>query len=358
MDVARAAGVSLATASRALASSDLVLPDTQERVRQAATMLGYVPHGAARALASRRSRTIGAVLPTIDNPIFASATQALARELANDSFTLLLASDEYDPQMEASVTRTLIERGVDGLVLVGMDHPPSLFHAVAQASIPYELLWTIDPNRFHHCIGFDNREASARCARHLLDLGHRRFAVLSGELRHNDRARDRVAGVRDALASRNIELPEERIVETPFSLSGGRAGVRTLWDRLGKDGFTALICGNDLIALGALIECTVQGVAVPASLSVVGFDDIELSAEFTPALTTIHVPSADIGRIAAQRLLARLAGKRVPRMHQIQVDLVVRDSTAAPPARRSRPAAPGKRARRLQTGRPAKRSCP
>jgi LacI family transcriptional regulator len=214
---------------------------------------------------------------------------------------------------------------------------------MAQASVPYELLWTIDPSRFHHCIGFDNREASARCARHLLDLGHRDFAVLSGELRNNDRARDRVAGVRDALAARNIDLPPGRIVETPFSLGGGRAGVRALWDRLGKEGFTALVCGNDLIALGALIECAAQGVRVPETLSVVGFDDIELAAEFSPALTTIHVPSADLGRIAAERLLARLAGKRVPRVHEIQVELVVRGSTAAPAPARNGGASRGRR---------------
>src|SRR5689334_8939153 len=99
LDVARAAGVSLATASRALGAPGMVLPERQQRVREAAERLGYVPHGAARALASRRSRTVGAVLPTIDNPIFASATQSLARELASASYTLLLASDEYDPAM-------------------------------------------------------------------------------------------------------------------------------------------------------------------------------------------------------------------------------------------------------------------
>lgn len=331
-DVARAAGVSLATASRALGDPGLVLPRTQERVREAAEMLGYVPHGAARALASRRSRTIGAVLPTVDNPIFASATQTLARELARSSYTLLLASDEYDPAVEVSATRALIERGVDGLVLVGMDHPPELFHAIAQAGVPYELVWTLDRGRFHHCIGFDNREASAACARHLLDLGHRRFAVLSGEMEHNDRARDRVAGVRDALAARRIDLPASAIVETPFSLRGGREGLDALWQRLGRDGFTALVCGNDLLALGALIECAARGVKVPRDLSVVGFDDIELSAEFTPGLTTMHVPSADIGRIAAERLLARLEGKRVPRLQPIDVGLVLRDSTAPAPA--------------------------
>ena len=106
--------------------------------------------------------------------------------------------------------------------------------------------------------------------------------------------------------------------------------------RLGRDGFTALVCGNDLIALGALIECAAQGVDVPRSLSVVGFDDIELSSEFTPPLTTIHVPSGDIGRIAAERLLARLAGKRVPRLHAIDVKLIERGSTAKAPAKSAR----------------------
>jgi LacI family transcriptional regulator len=216
-------------------------------------------------------------------------------------------------------------------VLVGVDHPPELYHAIAQASVPYELLWTLDPARFHHCIGFDNREASAVCARHLLELGHRGFAVLSGETRHNDRARERVAGVRDALAARKIRLAEERVVETSFSLHGGREGLRKLWQRLGRASFTALVCGNDLIALGALIECAAQGVRVPDQLSVVGFDDIELSSEFTPALTTIRVPSADIGRLAAQRLLARLGGKRVPRAQALEVELIVRGSTARPP---------------------------
>jgi len=334
LDVARAAGVSLATASRALGEPRLVLPETRERVRQAAERLGYVPHGAARALASRRSRTIGAVLPTIDNPIFASATQSLARELARASYTLLLASDEYDPAMEVSATKALIERGVDGLVLVGLDHAPEVFHALAQASVPYELLWTVDRGRFHHCIGFDNREASAACARHLIELGHRRFAVLSGELQHNDRARDRVAGVRDALAARRFPLPESRVVQTAFSLQGGRKGLRTLWERHGRDGFTALACGNDLIAVGALMECAAQGVDVPGDLSIIGFDDIELAGECTPALTTMRVPSGDIGRIAAERLLARLEGKRVPRVHAIDVDLIVRSSTARP---RSKP---------------------
>ena len=122
-DVARTAGVSLSTASRALAEPGLVREDTRAKVEKAAARLGYMPHGAARALASRRSRTIGAVLPTVDNPIFASATQAIAQELSASGYTLLLAAYDYAPDTEVAVTRALLERGVDGLVLVGADHP-------------------------------------------------------------------------------------------------------------------------------------------------------------------------------------------------------------------------------------------
>jgi LacI family transcriptional regulator len=330
-DVARTAGVSLATASRALGSPELVHPETQEKVRTAADLLGYVPHGAARALASRRSRTIGTVLPTIDNPIFASATQALARALSAASYTLLVASHEYDPATEVTVTRTLLERGVDGLVLVGIDHSPELFHTIARAGVPYELTWALDPAGHHHCVGFSNREAGRQLAQHLLDLGHRRFAVLSGYTAHNDRARERLAGVRDALASQRLRVPDDSVVETAFSLSAGRAALRQLWERLGREGFTALVCGNDLLALGALLECAAERIEVPRSLSVVGFDDIELGAEFTPALTTMHVPSSDIGRLAAQRLLARLEGKREPRAWETPVNLVVRETTGPAP---------------------------
>lgn len=332
VDVARAADVSLATASRALAEPTLVHQETQERVRDAAAMLGYVPHGIARALASRRSRTIGAVLPTIDNPIFATAAQTLARALSSASYTLLVASHEYDPETEIAVTRALIERGVDGLMLVGLDHTPELFHTVAQAGVPCELSWALDTSGYHHCVGFSNREASFRSTQHLLDLGHQRFAALSGYTQNNDRARERLAGMRDALAARHIDLPAERIVETSFSLRSGSTALLSLWERCGRDAFTALVCGNDLLALGAMLACAAHGVAVPQSLSVVGYDDIELAAEFVPALTTIHVPSAEIGQLTAERLLARIAGKREPRIHEIPAELVVRSSTA-PPAR-------------------------
>jgi LacI family transcriptional regulator len=324
-DVARAAGVSLATASRALAEPALVRTETRERVQGAASMLGYVPHGAARALATRRSRTIGTVFPPVDNPIFAAATQALARELSNSGYTLLLASHEYDPVAELAATRTLLERGVDGLVLVGMDHEPELYALVRQAGVPYELMWSVDSSGHHPCVGVAHRIASARATQHLLELGHREFAVVAGRTAHNDRTRERLAGVREALAARAIELRAERVVESEFALPQARAAFGLLLAR--APGFTALVCGNDVLAIGALAECASRGIAVPGRISVVGFDDIDMASGVTPALTTVHVPAAEMGRRAAARMLARLAGSPVAHVEELPADLIVRAST-------------------------------
>jgi len=329
-DVARSAGVSLATASRALADPGLVRDATRTRVRDAAAMLGYVPHGAARALASRRSRTIGAVFPPVDNPIFAAATQSLAHALAGAGYTLLLATHEYDPAAELAVTRTLLERGVDGLVLVGLDRDPAVFQLLRQAGVPYEITWSLDTTGFHHCVGVAHRIASVRATQHLLDLGHREFAVLSGHTAHNDRTRERLAGVREALAARAIELRAERVIESVFNLPQARAAFARLHAH--APGFTALVCGNDVLAIGALCECVARGIRVPQSLSVVGFDDIDMASGASPPLTTVRVPAAQIGRRAAARILARLAGDAVPHVEELPATMVVRASTGRAPA--------------------------
>jgi len=328
-DVARAAGVSLATASRALSAPQLVHAETRARVLSAAERLSYVPHGAARALATQRSRTVGAVFPPVDNPIFASATHALAQELAAAGFTLLLASHDYDPDAELAAARALIERGVDGMVLVGTDHAPALYRLLEQAGLPFELTWSLDPGGFRHCVGLSHRLASAHVTQHLVELGHREFAVIAGVVRYNDRARERLAGVRETLAARGLALPAERVVEAPFSVADGRAALGRLLAR--APGFTALVCGNDPLAIGAVLEAQARSIAVPQALSIAGFDDVELAAQISPGLTTVHVPSADIGRLAGRRLLARLEGKRVRRSEEVPAPLVLRGTTGPAP---------------------------
>ena len=332
-DVARLADVSTATVSRALTLPHKVKPLTLARVQEAVRGLGYVTHGAARALASRCTHTIGAVIPTLDNAIFANTTHALQKALDEAGYTLLLACHEFDAAVEVRVTRALIERGIDGLVLLGTSHEPELYAMIAARHLPYVLTWALDDSGQHPCVGFDNRAAALQLANHLLELGHREFAMISGVTANNERARDRLNGVRAALAARGIKLAPERVLERPYSLASGRAGLRTLM--AGKTPPTAVMCGNDVLAIGAIAECNTLGIAVPQHVSITGFDDMEIASLLFPGLTTVHFPTAELGQLAATHMLARLAGARTASRHELPVELKVRGTTA-PPARGQR----------------------
>lgn len=329
-DVARLARVSTATVSRALTLPHKVRPRTLARIEQAVQALGYVAHGAARALASRRTRTIGAVIPTLANAIFANTTHALQRTLDEAGYTLLLASHEFDAEVEVRATRALIERGIDGLVLLGTSHHPSVFRMIGTNRIPYVLTWALDPNGTHPCVGFDNRAAAMRVAEHLLDSGHRDFGMISGLTAHNERARERVEGMRAALAARGVRLPDYRIVEKPFTPGAGREGLREI---TGKPPCpTAIICGNDILAIGAMAECHALGLQIPEDISITGFDDMEFASLVTPGLTTVRFPTAELGIYAARHLMRKLAGEAVEVRRELPIELVVRGTTAPPRA--------------------------
>jgi LacI family transcriptional regulator len=328
-DVALLAGVSTASVSRVLNEPDKVRPEMRQRVMAAVEQLGYVPDGAARALASGRLRTVGAIVPTLDNAIFASGINALQRRLAQRGFTLLVASSEYDKDEELREVHALVVRGVDGLVFVGGSHDPKLYKLLAAKGLPYVNTWVYAPEQGHPSIGFDNRAAGRRMADYLLDLGHRRIAMVAGFTAHNDRARGRVEGVREALEKRGLEIAPGHFLERAYDVREGREALRTLL-RLPEPP-TAVICGNDVQAMGALFEAQAQGVAVPAALSIIGFDDLPVSASLVPALTTIRVPAADIGRRSADYLLDRLAGQDPPAHTELDAELVVRGTTAPPP---------------------------
>lgn len=331
-DVARAAGVSTATVSRALTLPHKLRPDTLKKIEAAVQALGYVAHGAARALATRRTHTVGAVIPTLDNAIFANTTHALQQALDAAGYTLLVASHEFDPDQELRVTRTLLARGVDGVVLVGTTHHPELFRLLEAHGTPYVLSWALDRVGRHPCVGFDNRAAAIRLVKYLLELGHRRFAMIAGITANNERAQQRRDAVGDALAARGIRLAPARVVEKAFTFDAGREGLAELLDH-GTLPPTAVICGNDVLALGAIAECHARGIQVPGDVSITGFDDMEIAAIVTPRLTTVRFPTAELGSLAAQHLLARLAGRSVPQRRELPVELVVRESTAPPRSR-------------------------
>lgn len=327
-DVANRAGVSPATVSRVLSQPNIVRSEKQMRVHDAISALGYVRDGTARALVSGNTGAVGVVVPTIDNAIFSRAIQALQRTLSEAGYRLLVASHEYNTSTELVAARTLIEHGIDALVLVGIDHAPELWTLVDCSPLPLVLTWSIAEGR--DCVGFDNRQAGRIAAEHLLSLGHRTFGIISGNLQHNDRASARIAGVRDALADAGLGIPDWRISQQSFSLAGGRAGLAALLSLELPP--TAVIGGNDLLAAGALFEAQSRDLRVPEQLSIIGMDNLELSEHVTPALSTVNLPTAELGRRAAELVLARLEKASAPKAIELPIDLIVRKSTGRPPS--------------------------
>lgn len=331
IDVARRAGVSTATVSRALNEPAKVRPELAERVRTVIREMGYVPHGAARALASQRSFAIGAIIPTLDNAIFARGIGALQQRLSESGYTLLLATSEYDMERELFQAEKMIERGIDGLMLIGDAHDQRLYEMLSAKGVPYINAWVYRDESPHPCIGFRNRAAAHHIASFLLDLGHRKIGMIAGISQGNDRAADRIAGVRDALAERDLSLDDSRLLERRYDISEGREGLRSLAGS--SDPPTAIICGNDVIAFGVLFEAAAMGILVPEQLSIVGFDDLDLASQVSPALTTMHVPSLRMGSGAADYLLGCLAGDAPARVGELEASLIVRGTTAPPAAR-------------------------
>lgn len=327
-DVADTAGVSTATVSRCLNQPDKVREEVRERINQAIQTLGYVPHGAARALASRRSHAIGAIVPTIDNTIFSQAIHHLQLGLTKNNFTLLLANHGYSLDEELREVQTLLTRGIDGIVLVGELHHPEVFEAIERHHIPYVNLWTYNPTSEYSCIGFDHIKAGSQLAQHLLDLGHRHIGIISGIQENNDRAILRLEGMKQALSQANLHIPNESIVECHYSVEQASKALHQLLDQHPE--ITAVSCGNDILALGALYAARERGLSVPDDLSITGFDNMEMIPFLQPALTTVNSPSRRMGQCAADYMIRQVQQDSIGiERIELSADLIIRETTGA-----------------------------
>lgn len=325
------AGVSTATVSRVINAPDQVQSETCILVRDAMQKLRYVPHGAARALRSHRSRMIGAVVPSFSYALYARTTSAMQAVLDDAGYSLVVAEHHYDLAAELRVTEQLLSRGVDALVFVGLHHDPALFAMLADTGRPYVLTWGVDAMRRHPSIGFDNRAATYAMAQHLIGLGHRRFGLLSAYPDGNDRATERGGGLRDALRQAGLSLDDACVQYGPIDLAAASAMMQRLLALKKRQRPTAVMATNDVFAVGAMMACREAGLAIPGDISITGVDNTDLGATQTPPLTSIGTPIVEIGRAAAEQLLARLGGRPYDAFQALPFQLVLRGSTGRAP---------------------------
>jgi DNA-binding LacI/PurR family transcriptional regulator len=324
-DVAQRAGVSPITASRALSRPELVRDETRHKVLAAAQELDYLPNLAAQTLTGSRSRMIGVVVPTLANPIFADALQALSEGLAQAGYQLLMGSNEYDLDAEERLIRTFIARRADALVLTGTRRTAAADKLIRNHRIPMLEIWNVHAHPRHYMVGLSHFEAARTMGRYLLSKGYRRIAYIGGRLRNNDRATARYRGFARAMTEAGRQLDQSLVVETDFSFEGGvQAMAQVLAARRRPD---AVFASSDVVALGAYVECRRRSVRIPQDLALAGFDDGPTSALVEPGLTTIRIPRREIGLRAAQVALALIHGQGEPRKaHDLGFELVIRGS--------------------------------
>ncbi len=314
-DVAKAAGVSVTTASRVFSkSTHSVSSATRQKVEAAAARLDFEPNRLARGLVTSRSQIIGVVVHDISDPYFGGLVRALEDRLGRADYQLVVVSSDREPAKELTYLKALIGQRVDGIVLAASSITnPEYELSVTETIARYRRQGGAVVLLSEHIVSaprvrFDNRGGAREMVSHLVRLGHRRIAHLRG---HHDLATSnvRLDGYRDALANAGIAVDESLVVDGDYTIEGGRAAAV---DLLGRADFTALFASNDLMAIGACRGLIDAGVDIPGQISVAGFDDIVL-AEYGPVpLTTYEVPIAEMGRLGAELMLSLLEGGEAP----------------------------------------------
>lgn len=332
-DVAEAAGVSLATASRSLSGAAGVSESVAERVREVARSLGYVANMHARSLAAGKSRSVGLVVHEIGDPYFAEIASGVLHVAAPAGLTVQICHSGRDPELELEQIRTLVANRVGAILIAGSGFVDPQVQAGARADLD---AFRAGGGRVavigRHHLGTDavlpdNEGGGRSMAAHLTGLGHRRIALVTGSRRLTTIA-DRLAGVAEAVEAAGIRYADLPVAEAEFTREGGRRAAEELLAR--HPDTTAVLALNDDMAIGVLSVLRARGIRVPEQVSVAGFDDVAVARDLAPSLTTVRLPMVEMGEKALQLALADPAAR--PRRRRVGHELVVRDSTAPPPA--------------------------
>ena len=322
-DVARAANVSVASVSRAMNGHESVSEAVRERVTAAARALHYIPHSAARSLITRRTQTIGVLLPDLHGEFFSELIRGIDQAARRAGMHMLVSSSHGDSDEAVAAIRTMRGR-VDGLLIMSPHIDADVLQEHLPTTLPVVLMNTPIENASYDAIAIDNYWGARAMTRHLIERGYRRVALIAGPDRNFD-AQERLRGYRDTLAEL---LPgvREHVVAGDFSEEAGyRAGQFLLGQSVRPD---AIFAANDMMAIGCLFALNEAGVQVPRDIALAGFDDIPIARFVSPPLTTVRVRIADLGQQALERLMAVLQPDdedAVP-PQTLRAELVVRQS--------------------------------
>ena len=321
-DVARVAGVSAMTVSRALKSTSSVNPDTRKAILEAAEAIGYVLDGTASSFRLQRSGFVAATIPSIDNANFAAPVGALTEGLKAAGLEVLLGATNYDLAEEERLIEQFLRRRPEAIVVTGGSHTDRARRMLEQAAIPLVETWDLPAEPIGHVVGFSNAAAIRTMVDHFADAGYRDIAFIGGEAARDSRGHDRRQGFVEAMTARGLDAG--RLIDAgppPISVREGALAMRALIER--GLGAQAVICVSDLAAFGALTECQRQGLAVPRDVAIGGFGAYEIAAYSVPTLTTIDARAAEIGAEAA-RLVTGLLDGRIERTERLRIEVPYR----------------------------------
>lgn len=320
--VGRMAGVSQVTVSRALSDPSKVSPATLKRIQEAIAVTGFVPNALAGALASRKSKLISALVPSITNIVYSAMVKAFSDRMRGHGYQILLSETGFDPDEEERLISTHLSRRPDAIMLTGIHHTAQARKMLLGTGIPVVELWDITDTPIDLCVGFSHIGAGRAVAEFAIGAGYRNAGTVSAG---DERALRR----KDAFAAEFLKAAGSPVAEVnfegPASLARGREGLRLLLEEKGFDR-GVIFCSSDLLAHGVLIEAAARGLRVPDHIAVVGFGDQDFAQHVAPSLTTVRVDRASLGMAAADAILARFEGGETPAVTDLGFEIIRRES--------------------------------
>lgn len=323
--VAKKAGVSVATVSRAMQKPDVVSDKTRKKVEEAAQEVGYKPNMMAQVFRSKKTFSILVLVPDMSNPFFARVISGIQKAARARGYNVVLGNTLDNQKTERDLAQLLLTSQTDGIIQLSARYPLDPAEKSTNQSLPIvNCCECVDDNSMP-TIRLDNKEAAKAIVNYLIGLGHRRIGVIVGP-EHSPLTRERMAGYREALETQGIPFDNTLVAEGDYSLEAGEKGVRLL---LANDNApTAFFCFNDEMAFGAMRGIKMAGLSVPADVSVAGFDDLPFSKYMEPALTSVRQPSEEFGPVAVSQLFKLIDGQEINRRHQLMpFELAIRAST-------------------------------